>query len=708
MRVMVTGAQGFVGRHLVQRWLAADPDARVLGVGRSVRREGFTHAAGRATEAPLPGGFEDHGDRYAYCRGDVSERARLCELLLGFRPDVVIHLATVLRDGDPARLLQTNASGTAALLDAVAGSGVEARVVLGSTGAVYGRPQALPLAEDTPWGPPVNAYAVSRRAAEEVADVLAAAHGLSLCVARLFNPVGPGLHERHLPAWLARQVAEIAAGRGEPVIEVGPLDTTRDFVDVRDVADAIRAIALQDAPGVWNIASGRETPTQAILDGLVRAAGLQGRVEIRRQPRRPADVPRHVASVDKLCALVPPRFTLDDALGELLAWYRDDVARAAEGPGPGQGAPLAVSAPSRRTYDVEIRDGLLDALPARLATRFPGASVAVLTDARVDELYGERVRAGLASAGVAANCIVLPPGEQSKAFDPYQRVIRRLHAAGFERRSVLVCLGGGMVTDTGGFVAATYMRGVPYVNVPTTLLAQHDSAVGGKVAINTPWAKNFVGAFHHPAAVYCDPSVLTTLARADLAAGVAEAIKVALTGDAALFALLEEHATALLEDRDIALLGRVVRGATRRKIDLLDPDPYETALRRALNLGHTLAHPLETEMEYSGLRHGEAVAYGIALATEVARGRGVCPTGVADRILRLLAAYDLPPPIPRERQEAALARLREIRMVRGGHLHFVMPVDVDAVRIVPDVDPGELRGAMDRLGQRLEPGGPCF
>jgi 3-dehydroquinate synthase len=221
--------------------------------------------------------------------------------------------------------------------------------------------------------------------------------------------------------------------------------------------------------------------------------------------------------------------------------------------------------------------------------------------------------------------------------------------------------------------------------------------VGGKVAINTPWAKNFVGAFHHPAAVFCDPEVLATLARRDISSGVAEALKVALTGDRALFELLEDRAVAIMEQRDATALAAVVRRAIRRKIDLLDPDPYEVDLRRVLNLGHTVAHPLETEFEYEGLRHGEAVGFGLGVAVEVARHRGVCSAQDAERIHTVLARYDLPPALPPSRCRAALNHLEAIRMVRGGHLHFVMPTRIDAVQIVPDVDFSELARAMDAV-----------
>jgi 3-dehydroquinate synthase len=248
------------------------------------------------------------------------------------------------------------------------------------------------------------------------------------------------------------------------------------------------------------------------------------------------------------------------------------------------------------------------------------------------------------------------------------------------------------------------MRGVDYVNVPTTLLAQHDSAIGGKVAVNTPWAKNFLGAFYHPRAVYCDPAVLATLPARDLASGVAEAIKVALCGEPALFRLLEVQSTAI-RGRDAAVLTEVVRRAAARKIAILARDPYEIDLRRVLNLGHTFGHALEAELAYDDLLHGEAVAVGIAVATLVAAERGVCPRADARRILALLAAYDLPPRVPHERMLSALQRLDDIRLVRANQLNFVLPEGTHQVRVEPEIGDDELRRALGRLAAGAAPGG---
>jgi 3-dehydroquinate synthetase/nucleoside-diphosphate-sugar epimerase len=697
MRILITGAQGFLGRHVAADWLAADSNAVVLGLGRSARTSTFGH------EVSLPGAMQRvlETPRHDYVSADVLDRAALVRHFAAFRPDVVIHLAARLKGDDPGEMVRVNVEGTLNVMLAAAGLAHRPRVVLGSSGAVYGRPTTLPLSECSPLGPPAGFYAVTRRASEEVARELAVSSRVDLVIARLFNPVGPGLDERHLPAHVAAAVVDIRAGAAEPRLALGPLDGTRDFIDARDAAAALRHLALHGEPGgVYNVARGLETPVREVVEHLLDAAGLAGRVQVDSAPRRADDVPRHYADVERLRALgFSPRHALSDTLGHLFAWYaeRSEAPRPAPAPAASARAPLTVTVAPRFEYTVEIGAGLLDAVPARLRTRIGTDRAVVVTDPTVAGLYGPRLMEALRAAGFEAGLSVLPEGEPAKCRAVWEQIVGDLHRLGFQRRSVMICLGGALVSDVGGFVAATYMRGVPYVNVPTTLLAQHDGAVGGKVAINTDWAKNALGAFHHPAGVFCDPETLQTLDARNLAAGVAEALKVALTGDAVLFGLLETQVDELLRRREPAALERVVRRCVARKIALLAPDPLEVDLRRALNLGHTLAHALETELHYAGLLHGEAVGIGLATATEVARARGRCPAATADRILAVLRAYGLPPRVPVERLRAALGRVDAIRAVRGGSLHFVMPTAVDAVEIVPELAPGELARAVEAV-----------
>jgi 3-dehydroquinate synthetase/nucleoside-diphosphate-sugar epimerase len=747
-RVLVTGGQGFIGRYVVARLLATDPAVTVLALGRS-RRQGesfshLVHAGHRALPAPLPRALcaAFTSPRYHYEPVDLCDRTALTTLVGDFRPTLILHLAGALRDEPLDRLLRDNVQATATLLEALAGSACQpCRIVIASSGAVYGLPAEAgssfgprPLGEERPLRP-AELYGASKHAAEEVSRVLGARHGLPVLWARIFNAIGPGLDERHFVSTVIAQLAGIAAGLRPPVLEVQHLASTRDFIDVRDVARALMLLGERGEPGrAYNIATGQETPLRQVLDEALRAAasygmGPEARPEVRIacRPEHAPGISRHVADAGRLRSLgFMPECSLGDSLHEMLRYYREEVLQASrasgafgvltaaeaapEPPPPGDTAGsvvLEVSAPPLPVrYPVEIEAGLLRTAPERLRARFPEARMVLLSDERVQGLHGRDLAEGLRATGLSVRTVLVPEGEGAKDPAVYQRVIDQLHGAGFDRRAVLVNLGGGSVTDLGGFVAATYMRGVRYVNIPTTLLAQHDSAIGGKVAINAPWAKNFVGAFHHPCAVLVDPGVLGTLDARQLAAGVAEAIKVALCGDGVLFELLEQAAGAILERRDPVVLAEVVRRAARRKIALLEPDPYEVDLRRALNLGHSFGHPLETEMaaQGQGILHGEAVAFGLAVAVEVSRARGVCDDQAAERIHGLLRTYGLPPAIPWARLRAACERMSEIRLIRGRQLHYVLPAGIDRVVIADnatdvtiDVTGGEVLRALEAL-----------
>jgi 3-dehydroquinate synthetase/nucleoside-diphosphate-sugar epimerase len=706
MRVAVTGAQGFVGRHLVDALLAR-PGVEVLGLGRSADdRTAFTHDVhwGDApVRAPLWRAARDRlaGERYRYHRLDLRETAAVVRVLGDFAPTCVIHLAAALRDQPLDELLASNVGAAAALLDALVGARLEAcRVVLGSTGGVYGEAPAaaLPLHEDLR-GAPVDLYSLTKQASEDATRILAGRHGLRVVWARLFNLVGPGQDERHLFGRVAAQLAAIRAGLRRPELELGGLDCTRDFVDVRDAADALWLLACHGEAGqAYNIASGRETRVADAIALLIEAAALAAPVEVRSISRRAADVPRHWGDIARIRRLgFEPRIGLPASARAVLDYYRAEVEPAVA-PAVAAAPPrIAVSVASRDDYTIEVADGLVDRLHARLAADFPGRRLALVTDARVWELYGRGVIERAGAAGVAIAPLVVPEGERSKSAAQALALVEQLHHHRLDRRGVVVGLGGGMVLDLAGFVAATYLRGVDYVNVPTTLLAQHDAAIGGKVAVNAPWgSKNYLGGFHHPRAVYCDPRVLRTLSARDLSAGVAEAIKVALCGEPALLRLLEIEVAAV-RAAEPATLAQVVRLAAARKVALLALDPYEVDLRRVLNLGHTVGHALEVEYGHDDLLHGEAVAFGIAVAVAVAVGRGRCARVDAQRIIRLLAAYDLPPRIPRARAVGALRRLDDIRLVRGNRLNFVIPVDVHGVHVEAEIDDAELDRAVAQV-----------
>jgi 3-dehydroquinate synthetase/nucleoside-diphosphate-sugar epimerase len=708
MRVMVTGAQGFIGRATVLELLAAGHS--VVGLGRSTRRDDrLTHEVSWASTrlaAPTPAGQGAalESSRYSYWSVDMLDTPALTRLLDATKPQAVVHLAAALRDETPERLVAANIGAVASLVNAVAGSHIgRPTVVFGSSGSVYGAVEgrALPLREDHPCAP-LDPYSVSKRAAEDMSRVLCAQQGIPATWARIFNPVGPAQDERHLCGWLGRQVAEMATGARPPELLVGPLHTSRDYIHVTDTAAALRLVLERGVAGeVYNVASGEETTGTTVLETLSDLAGLAGSIVLTPRPARPSDMERHYADISKLAALgFEARRSLADSLGEVLAYYVDEVRPAAEGhrgPEPAAAAArVSVHAEQRHGYVVETASGLRHELPTIVVERFPDRRVCILTDSTLADLHLGEVVAGLRRARVDVGTVVVPAGEASKSQATADVVIAALRDLGFDRRSLLVNLGGGMVTDLGGYVAATYLRGVPYMNVATTLLAQHDSSVGGKVAVNTAWAKNFVGAFHHPVAVLNDPELLLTLPARDVAAGVAESIKVAVCGAPGLFEWLEAVEPSELR-RDAGLLGDLVCRSVEAKVALLAPDPYEVDLRRVLNLGHTFGHPLETQLDYRGILHGEAVAFGLAVATAVGVGVRMLDPAGAERILSLLRAHDLPPVVAATDLRAAVKRFDDVRLVRAGALNFVVPTSVSSVEVLTDLPDGAVEAAIEWL-----------
>ncbi|MGH2763641.1 MAG: 3-dehydroquinate synthase, partial [Thermoleophilaceae bacterium] len=269
------------------------------------------------------------------------------------------------------------------------------------------------------------------------------------------------------------------------------------------------------------------------------------------------------------------------------------------------------------------------------------SQLALVTEGRVYELHGEATTAELRRAGVDVESYVLPPGERSKSLERAFELWDWLANSSIGRRDVVGTLGGSMISDLGGWVASAYMRGLPYVNLPTTLLAQVDGAIGGKVAVNHGTAKNLIGAFYQPYGVVSNVAYLETLDERQLRSGLAEAIKKAVIASPAYWDFLEQNAEGILA-RDLDVLERVVHCAGVIKTRLVEPDPYEEDLRRPLNFGHTVGHPLETITGYGPLFHGEAVAFGMAVESRIAAGRGLLSREALARIIGLLRRVGLP------------------------------------------------------------------
>jgi 3-dehydroquinate synthase len=330
-----------------------------------------------------------------------------------------------------------------------------------------------------------------------------------------------------------------------------------------------------------------------------------------------------------------------------------------------------------------------------------GAKTAIITDETVLDLHGGPFLDGLRDADIDVQVIALPAGEASKSLSNAARLWDWLARSSIARRDVLVNFGGGVINDTGGWVASGYMRGLPYINVPTTLLAQVDGALGGKVAVNHKVAKNLLGAFYQPYGVVSNVAFLRTVSDRHLRAGLAEAIKKAIIASPAYWNFIEQRLDAIL-DRDLNALERLVRCASAIKTALIERDPYEQDLRRPLNFGHTIGHPLETATGYAPLLHGEAVAFGMVVESRIAANRGLLAESTLARIIELLRRAGLP---TRAADLAAtadartiLAATEKVRLIRAGSLRYVLPVALGETVIADDVSEPEMRQALKESG----------
>lgn len=295
-----------------------------------------------------------------------------------------------------------------------------------------------------------------------------------------------------------------------------------------------------------------------------------------------------------------------------------------------------------RSYDIEIGSGLLGGIGDRLASLVNARSVVLIADESVEALYGQVVLRSLEGAGFRPTVVSIAAGEASKSFDSLQRVLDEMLDIPVTRGTAVIALGGGVVGDLGGFAAAVALRGLPYVQVPTTLLSQVDSAVGGKTGINASQGKNLVGAFHQPMAVISDIDTLASLPDREMRAGYAEIVKYGALGDAPFFEWLCENGPAVL-NRDPTALVTAVATSCRAKAQIVAEDEREAGRRALLNLGHTFGHALEAECGYDGrLLHGEAVAIGMAQAAQLSVRLGYCPQDHADQLRVHLAEVGLP------------------------------------------------------------------
>lgn len=354
-----------------------------------------------------------------------------------------------------------------------------------------------------------------------------------------------------------------------------------------------------------------------------------------------------------------------------------------------------------RSYDVLIGPNLLANAGALIAHALPGAKVGIVTDENVAAHHLAALERGLAPAVTIAGTTVLPAGEATKSFGKLAPVCERLLEMGLERGDLAVAFGGGVIGDLAGFAAGILRRGIRFVQIPTTLLAQVDSSVGGKTGINTPQGKNLIGVFHQPGLVLADTGVLATLPAREMRAGYAEVAKYGLLGDAEFFSWLEQNWQGVFA-LQAPELEHAIETSVKAKAAIVARDEHETGDRALLNLGHTFGHALEAWTGYSDrLLHGEGVAIGMALAFRFSEELGLCPAGTAQRVGAHLRAVGLPTEIgqiPGGKADAdELVRLMaQDKKVRQGKATFILARDVGQAFITRDIDPAQVRDFLVR------------
>jgi len=347
---------------------------------------------------------------------------------------------------------------------------------------------------------------------------------------------------------------------------------------------------------------------------------------------------------------------------------------------------------AERAYPIHIGAGLLERADL-LVPLLPQRRVALVTNHTVAPLYLDRIARALDATGVASVRVVVPDGEAHKDWSTLNKVFDALLEHRCDRKTAIVALGGGVIGDLAGFAAATYQRGVPFVQVPTTLLAQVDSSVGGKTAINHPLGKNMIGAFHQPLAVLADMDTLATLPPAELRAGLAEVIKHGAIRDAVFFDWLESNIDALLR-LDRGALAYAVKRSVEIKAAVVAVDERETGLRALLNFGHTFGHAIEAGLGFGAWLHGEAVAAGMVMAADLSARLGMLDRADADRLSRLVARAGLPVAGPALGPARYLDLMAIDKKAEAGRIRFILLDRLGAARISDSVPPGTLQATL--------------
>lgn len=348
-----------------------------------------------------------------------------------------------------------------------------------------------------------------------------------------------------------------------------------------------------------------------------------------------------------------------------------------------------------RSYPILIQPGLLENVGADLAARNIGKRYGVISDDHVASLYGEILLQSLTSAGLDGELIVFPRGESSKNLQTIAMLASELAGRGFDRSDALIALGGGVTGDLTGFLASVYMRGIPFLQVPTTLLAQVDSSVGGKTGVDIPEGKNLVGTFYQPQAVYIDPDVLKTLPMEEILGGLAEVIKYGVIQDRNFFDFLSRERESILAVENDVIIPMIVR-CCEIKAHVVEEDEREGGLRRILNYGHTIGHAVEAASDFS-LLHGLAIAIGMRAAADLAVLGGYLAGEEAVRLRKLLEDYGLPTVIPPNLDRNAIKRfLQTDKKTTGGRVFFVLPETIGRVIVTDRVREKDIDEVLDK------------
>ena len=349
-----------------------------------------------------------------------------------------------------------------------------------------------------------------------------------------------------------------------------------------------------------------------------------------------------------------------------------------------------------RSYPITIGSGILPDVGRALTQLGIGNSIALVSNTTVFPLYGAAVSRSLSEAGFSCTEIILPDGEEYKTMASAERIFDAMLRARLDRTSVIAALGGGVIGDLAGFAASVYMRGIDFIQIPTTLLAQVDSSVGGKTGVNHPLGKNMLGTFWQPRLVWIDIGTLLSLPRREFVAGVAEIIKYGVIWNRALFDFLEEQAQNVL-DLDSGPVRHIISRSCEIKADVVARDEREGGLRAILNFGHTIGHALETATGYTSFLHGEAVAVGMYIEAELARLLGILSSGEVQRIRRLIDSYGLPSAIPRDIDlDLFFNSMRLDKKAVSGSLRFILPDRIGNVTIHRDIPESLIRQAVEQ------------